>query len=185
MDLEILKHAKDYIEKMANGINPLTGEKVPDSDLINNIRISRCLFYVNGVLSDVLLKNGRSRKTKKLPFTLDLELLGKFAYTGEDLSISKIVQRINVLKSDDVKNLKATDVCDWLISVGLLEEVLINGSKRNLPTETGKSMGMYTEHRIGNFGEYDIVLYKREMQEFIIDNFQGLMEFLKGCKDEK
>ena len=46
MNLELLKHAKEYIEKMANGINPLTGEIVPDNDLINNIRISRCLFYV-------------------------------------------------------------------------------------------------------------------------------------------
>ena len=44
MDLELLKHAKSYIEKMANGINPLTGEKIPNNELINNVRISRCLF---------------------------------------------------------------------------------------------------------------------------------------------
>lgn len=57
MNLELLKHAKGYIEKMANGINPLTGESVPDNDLINNIRISRCLFYVNDILGDVLTNN--------------------------------------------------------------------------------------------------------------------------------
>ena len=44
MNLELLKHAKEYIENMANGINPLTGESVKDDDLINNVRISRCLF---------------------------------------------------------------------------------------------------------------------------------------------
>ena len=36
------------------GINPLNGEKVKDDDLINNIRISRCLFYVNDVLNDIV-----------------------------------------------------------------------------------------------------------------------------------
>jgi len=34
MDLELLKHAKEYISKMANSINPLNGEKVKDDDLI-------------------------------------------------------------------------------------------------------------------------------------------------------
>lgn len=57
MDYELLKHAKEYISKMANGINPLNGEKVKDDDLINNIRISRCLFYVNDVLNDILVNN--------------------------------------------------------------------------------------------------------------------------------
>ena len=50
MNLDLLKHAKGYIEKLANGINPLTGENIPETDIINNIRISRCLFYVNNIL---------------------------------------------------------------------------------------------------------------------------------------
>lgn len=36
MNLELLKHAQGYIEKMANGINPLTGEITPSNDMINN-----------------------------------------------------------------------------------------------------------------------------------------------------
>ena len=42
-ELEILLHAKSYIDKMAQGINPLTDEAVPDGDMVNNVRISRCL----------------------------------------------------------------------------------------------------------------------------------------------
>ena len=55
MNLELLIHAQNYIEKMANGINPLTGKKVPQNETINNIRISRCLFYVNDVLKNIIL----------------------------------------------------------------------------------------------------------------------------------
>ena len=81
MNIELLKHAKGYIEKMANGINPLTNEKIPDDELINNVRISRCLFYVNDILEDVLTNGGiNNKKTKKLPFTITKDILNKLEY---------------------------------------------------------------------------------------------------------
>lgn len=183
MNLELLKHAKGYIEKMANGINPLTGETIPDEELLNNIRISRCLFYVNDILGEVLnnggITNTKTSRTHKIPFSLNIEVLKKYSYSEEDLSISKITQRINNLKQDtDMSNLKATTVCEWLISMGLMTEVDINGKKRKIPTDEGIKMGMYVEHRIGLYSNYDIVLYPRQMQEFIIDNFNSLLEFI-------
>ena len=39
-ELEKLKRAKMYIDKMANGINPIDGATAPDEDVINNIRVS-------------------------------------------------------------------------------------------------------------------------------------------------
>ena len=69
MDIELLKHAKYYIEKMANGVNPLTNEIVPDDDLINNVRISRCLFYVNNILGKVIDNEGiKNKRIKKDSF---------------------------------------------------------------------------------------------------------------------
>lgn len=44
-EVEKIAYTRMYIEKLANGINPLTDQAVPDTDLINNVRISRCLFY--------------------------------------------------------------------------------------------------------------------------------------------
>lgn len=38
MNKELLKHAQEYIEKMAQGINPITGEVVKDDDTLNNIK---------------------------------------------------------------------------------------------------------------------------------------------------
>ena len=182
MNLELLKHAKDYIEKMANGINPLTGESVKDDDLINNIKISRCLFYVNGVLGEVISNGGVSNKknnVKKLPFTISKEEISNFIYSDEDLSISKIVKQINELNTNEnTYKLKATDVCNWLISIGLMIEGTLYGRKVKRPTETGISIGMYLEHRFGAYGEYDNILYKKSAQKFIIDNFDCLLEFL-------
>ena len=63
-ELETMMRAKQYIESLANGKNPLTGQNVNDDDIINNIRISRCLFYVSGVLQKVIDNGGEVQKVK-------------------------------------------------------------------------------------------------------------------------
>ena len=182
MNLELLKHAKDYIEKMANGINPLTNEKVSENDIINNVRIARCLFYVNNVLGEVLLNGGiKNNSNKKIPFNIKKEEINKYKYSEEDLTISKIVKKINELRpSDNMTKLKATDVCNWLISIGLMMEGTLYDKKVKRPTEKGKLIGMYVEHRIGTTMGYDVILYKKGAQKFIIDNIEKITEFINA-----
>lgn len=62
-DNQKLLKAKSYLDKLANGINPVTNEIVPESDTINNIHISRCLFYISDVLRNVIEGNTDSQKT--------------------------------------------------------------------------------------------------------------------------
>lgn len=185
VDLELLKHANDYILKMANGINPLTLENVSENDLLNNIKISRCLFYVNSILNEVIKNsiNGKQTKVSKKKFCIDRSDLDRYKFIEEDVSISKIVKRINDLKNDDgMYKLKSSEVTDWLLSIGLLEEKNNNGKKVKVPTQLGCKMGMYLEHRMGTYQNYDIVIYKKSMQEFIIDNFEELLDFLNKDK---
>lgn len=61
-ELETIQHAKNYIDKLAQGINPLTNQPVPEEELINNVRISRCFFFVSDVLRRVLENGGVSTK---------------------------------------------------------------------------------------------------------------------------
>lgn len=49
-EAEKIRYAKMFIDKMANGIDPLTDEPVPEGDMIHQARISRCLFYVSDLL---------------------------------------------------------------------------------------------------------------------------------------
>ena len=64
--------AKSYLDKLANGINPKTNELASEYDTINNIHISRCLFYVSDVLRNLIENNNnpQKRKTVKFPFLL-------------------------------------------------------------------------------------------------------------------
>lgn len=41
-ELETLERAKMYLEKLANGINPIDGSVIPDGDIVNHVRISGC-----------------------------------------------------------------------------------------------------------------------------------------------
>ena len=52
--------AKDWVRKLANGINPLTGNAVNENDVVNNVHISRCLFYIADILGKYSEKKTRS-----------------------------------------------------------------------------------------------------------------------------
>lgn len=47
---EKLQRAKYYIDCLANGVNPLDGTAVPEQDVVNHVKVSRCLFYVSDIL---------------------------------------------------------------------------------------------------------------------------------------
>lgn len=81
-----------------------------------------------------------------------------------------------------MNDLKVNEILKWLISIDILEEKIENGKKHKEPTELGKSMGIYLKHRFGNYGEYNIVMYKKSMQEFIINNFECMLDFIKNIK---
>lgn len=49
-----LKRAKEYFDKMAQGINPLTGQSVPKRNLIAEEKMSRFFLYVSGVLQQTI-----------------------------------------------------------------------------------------------------------------------------------
>lgn len=44
-EVEKIKYTKAFIDSLAEEINPLNGEPILEDDLLNNIRISHCMFY--------------------------------------------------------------------------------------------------------------------------------------------
>ena len=100
-DLEIMQRARAYIEKMANGVNPITDQPVPDYETLNDVRISRCLFYVSDVLRQVIENGGeigKKKAAKKQPFMISQEQLRNFELSEKPISVSEVTRRINALK---------------------------------------------------------------------------------------
>jgi hypothetical protein len=57
-ELEKIAYAKSFIDKLANGVNPIDDTVIPDGDVVNNVRLSRCFFYVSDILRQVIANGG-------------------------------------------------------------------------------------------------------------------------------
>ena len=77
-ELETMQRAKMYIDKLAHGIDPISGEEMPRNSVLNNVRLARCFFYVSDVLGRVIANGGTiGGKPKKKEFTITLEQLAE------------------------------------------------------------------------------------------------------------
>ena len=180
-ELEIMKRAKMYIDKLANGINPLDDTPVADSDVVNNVRISRCLFYVSGVLDQVIGNGGtvgRKRKKRRTDFTISDEQLAKYVFPEAPVPLSEITHQLNELADLTVcGKMTYRAAAAWLVEIGVLaESERTDGKKHKVPTEQGRELGIASERREGVKGEYSVVTYNREAQQFILDNLQAIVE---------
>ena len=178
-ELEKMQRAKMYIDKMANGINPIDDAPAADSDMINNVRLSRCLFYVSDVLRQVIDNNGVVGKVKssKKAFFLSADSINNFSFSETPIPVSEITKRLNDLADLEVcHKLKHSAITNWLISIGALEiRELADGRNTKRPTEQGKELGISSEKRMGLNGEYVVVVYSKDAQQFILDNIEAIM----------
>ena len=177
-DPKLIAHAKDYIDDLAKGINPFTKEEIPEEDIVNNVKISRCLFYVSEVLGEIVT-NGNVKKPKqpkKVTFSLEGLDLSAFNYSSSPVNISDIVAQINSFRAENMSKLKTSAITDWLVDLKLLEVLIYNEKTRKYPTAMGNEMGIFKEDRMGLHGLYSVVLYDQKAQHFIIDNLPAVLE---------
>ena len=53
-ELETMQRAKMYMDKLAQGIDPLTNQEVPEDSTLNNVRLARCFFLISWLLNVTL-----------------------------------------------------------------------------------------------------------------------------------
>ena len=67
-ELEIMQRAKMYMDKLAQGIDPISDQEMPEDSVLNNVRLARCFFYVSGILAQVIANGGKIASTPKKVF---------------------------------------------------------------------------------------------------------------------
>lgn len=72
---EKIAYAKTFIDKLANGINPIDDSPVSESDVVNNVRIARCFFFVSDILRQAIESDGAFsvKKAQKQDFDVTEE----------------------------------------------------------------------------------------------------------------
>jgi len=187
-ELEKLKSVKDCMDRLAEGVDPTSGEILSADTILNNVDLSRSFFYISDILRQVIENNGvvakRTRKNRILsPFALPDDFYNKIEITEEPAMITQFTERINGLIDESVmRKLKVTTLTAWLVNNKLLCEETVNDRKRKKPTKAGVKIGISSEERDGRYGRYLAILYNESAQRHIVNNLEQITAILN---DEK
>lgn len=129
-DLEVLRRAKLYMDRLAQGFDPITGHELPEDSVLNQVRLTRCLFYVSDILQQVLDNGGYvGGKPKKSSFTVTPSIL-RLSPSTRPLRISEFAEMLAGASDDpNAKQPNTKTMTDWLLSKGFLK-------KQRIPTES-------------------------------------------------
>lgn len=171
MDMNKLDKAIIYVDRIANGVNPVNNSLVVNDSVLNDPNVIRCMYFIKEILKEVKENGGVIGKNNLSNIPFDVNLLNKFVYI-EDKSITNVIKQINeYIDNSNMKKIKSKVVLDWLkdndyISNKKDDETGLTGS---IVTEKGKMVGIYNEVRSFNGREYIATIYNKQGQEFIID----------------
>ena len=177
-ELEIMQRAKMYMEKLAQGIDPISDQEIPEDSVLNNVRLARCFFYVSGILDQVIANGGNVKKTPKKNFYVTEEELRRVNLSQESIRITQFIDLImNAINDPDRKRLKTTTITDWLIEKGFMSKHAdADGKSKRLPTAMGEQIGLTVKLREGQYGTYQAVYYSTEAQRFLLGHLQEIVQ---------
>ncbi len=191
-ELEKIEYAKSFIDRLANGINPLDDTPIPDDDIANNVRLSRCFFYVSSILQKEIdrerRKQPKEKKPARLPFSITQEQLQKFEYASFPISASAIGRKINWLVREELEEKKIEKfsyrkITQFMLNIGMIEyREWENGKMKRFPTEEGEAIGLNSVMWNSYGRETPVVFFSESAQRFIIDNIEAVIatEVQKG-----
>ena len=172
-ELETMQRAKMYLDKLAQGIDPITDQEVPEDAVLNNVRLARCFFYVSDVLGQVIANGGViGQRVKTLDFGITLEQLAQVQVQDYPVRITEFTEALyQTVQNPEMKKPNVKKITDWLLAQGLMTQITgPDGKTHRIPTEQGLRMGMSTRVRQTRDGEYQAVYYDKTMQRYLLDN---------------
>ena len=177
-ELETMQRAKMYLDKLAQGIDPITNQEVPEDSVLNNVRLARCFFYVSDVLGQVLANGGViGGKPKLQDFSITMEQLRSVQISPEPVRVTQLIEMISSAVGDpQMKKLLTTVITDWLLQKGFMEKQPgLDGKSIRVPTQNGLTLGLSIQTRQGQYGEYQAVYYNASAQQFVLDNLTAML----------
>lgn len=182
-ELDTVKRAKMYMEKLSMGIDPLTDKPIPDGEVAVSPRMTRCFQYVTGLLEQIVANGGTVGEERKETISME-EAIALYEFPTYPISLSEIIRKINTLADPSpFGKLRHRDAINWLIKIGAVEEEEgFDGKIRKFPSEDGNNLGITTDIRVNTRQErYMVMLYDQDAQQFILDNIQAII----GERDER
>lgn len=176
-EIEKLTNAKETIEKLAGGINPLSGEAIEKGNLICDENINDTLLYTAQKL-DKLIKWELNKGLKEtLKFVISKEELEKIKLPDKKIGVNEFAKHINqVINTNISKKLSGVEINKRLKQMGVLGEEQEDNKKRTVTNENSSKYGIEVEKRTFNGKEYEAIVFNEEGKKFLLDNLESIME---------
>lgn len=182
IELSKLEQSLTIVTRIAEGLNPITGEAASDDMILNNPEIIRNMFMAKEVLeavkrNDGFIGKGSKKNSSDLPYVTQSDL-NEFYYQG-DKTITKLVEQINSLFDlSKYRKIGYSLITNSLKLNGYLEEQRDETGKIvSVASEKGNSIGIYSEMRSSMYGRpYMAVIYGKMAQEFIVEHLEKIID---------
>lgn len=175
-DIEKIGKAKEIIQKLANGIDPTTGEEIGNDHLLSDPRMIRMFFFVSEVLDNVI-RGEYSKDIKITDFVITPEQKESVVFTEGDIGVNEIAKCINKVINPLVsKKVSGALINKGLKRMGILTEIEnFDGKKRTATNEISEDYGF--SERLRNFEgrEYMQVVANDIGKKFVLDNIEEIM----------
>lgn len=175
-----LEVAIKYVERIADGCNPVNNISLENDSVLNNPNIIRCMYFIKEVLEEVKSNDGVVRSTNRKMATVPFpkEILEEFVYK-EDKSITHVLNQLyEPVIGMNIKKISAAKVTAILKDEGYLSEEknLATGKLRKVPSDKGNELGIYLVDREFNGQVYQSVTYNKSAQEYVLDLIRKMLE---------
>lgn len=177
-DLDVMKHAKGYMEKLSRGIDPISGSALPDDAALNNPRLMKCFAYVTDILDKVIANGGRVGQFERTQeFRLTPEQKASVRLSTEPVRITWLVDALwQAAGNPDMKKPAIKRITNWLIEKGFMELGQgADGRPQRLPTRRGAQLGLTVRTAMSRDGEYLAVCYSEQAQRFLLDHLEEIL----------
>lgn len=177
-ELDTVKRAKMYMDKLARGIDPITDRVLPEDTALNNARLAKCFSYVSGVLDQVIANGGHVGQFEKKEFTITYQQLAQVRISRQPVRITEFADELlRAVGDPEMKRPSPVRFNKWLISKGFMgKELGPDGKNRTVPTEAGLRLGLSTGMRQSPDGDYLAVYYDANAQRYLLDNLFAILQ---------
>jgi hypothetical protein len=175
-EIEKVQKARGVMQKLAEGMNPLSGEQIGKDDFLCDARMAGCFNFIAEVLESIA-KHSNESQARELKFVITPEQKGKVALPEGKIGVNEFSKRVNeCLNLDISKRLTGVELNKRLKKLGVLsEENLEEGRARTITNEKSTEYGFEMEKRKYNGVEYDMVLINNTGKKYLLDNLENIM----------
>jgi len=176
-EFEKMAKAKLVLEKMARGIDPLTGEVISEENFLCDPRISRCFVFVAEVLENVINGVYSERVSKLEQFLITPEQKSQVNFTAGKIGLTEFTKCINAcLNLNLSKKLTNVELSKRLKKMEILgENIGEKGKARTVTNENSAAYGFEMIKRSFEGKEYQMLVMNDQGKQYLLEHLEEIM----------